>query len=306
MEKVIVTGALGFIGFSLCQRLLEEGIEVIGIDGMVDKSLKSFYDEKLLWIGRNAQFTFIDQRIEDMNIKKIMKDVDVIYHLAATTSRNRQWQDLRTTIEDNVGVTDKVINACNKKTKLIFTSSTQVYGERTGLITEKTPLNPTTPYSLTKMAAESLIKTKCQERKVPYVIFRLPTIYGPWQRVDMTYSRLIVNQLTGLENEVDLDRATEDVLYVNDILDTLFSAGRTKDCQNTIYNLATGKSNEWFRGRKLINEKLVSEPIDERLEVMISFDKAQNELDFQVTTKIEDGIQCQKDHIKKYWNLYLK
>ncbi|RXI98264.1 NAD(P)-dependent oxidoreductase [Anaerobacillus alkaliphilus] len=304
MKKVVVTGALGFIGFSLCQRLVEKGIEVIGIDGMVDERLKDLYEEKLLWIGRNSLFQLINKRIEDIDLEEIMKEVDVVYHLAAATSRDRNWGLLRTTIEDNVGVTGKIINACGSNVKLIFTSSTQVYGERTGVITEKTPLNPITPYSLTKMAAESLIKTKSIETNLQYIIFRLPTIYGPWQRSDMTYCQLLTQQLSNTDKKVDYDRVTEDILYIDDILDTLIVAGMKKECKNEIFNLATGKINEWYRGKAIIKKDPSLIPNDERMHVSINNGKVVKELGFKVSTTLEEGIKKQRDHIAKYRNLF--
>ena len=305
MNKVVVTGALGFIGYSLCTRLLESGYEVIGIDGMIDERLKELYEEKLLWMGRNAQFHFINEKIEEINLKQFFGDVDTVYHLAAPTSRDRSWGVLRTTIEDNVGVTGKIIQACGEATKLIYTSSTEVYGERCGIVTEKTPLNPTTPYSLTKMAAESLIRSRCKDQKVPYVIFRLPTIYGPWQRVDMTYHKLLLNE-TSSSKGITFDHVTEDVLYIDDILDTLIKSGIKKDCKNTIYNLSTSKTNEWFRGFEMITKDRSVYPRDEKIQVAISNEKVVSELGFKVRTSLENGLKAQMNHIEKYKQLYLK
>ncbi len=303
MKKIVVTGALGFIGFSLCNRLLESGYEVIGIDGIIDERLKDICEEKFLYIGRNAQFRFIHEKIENMNLEQLLSDVDIVYHLAAATSRDRNWGVLRTTIEDNVGVTGKIIDACNKKTKIIYTSSTAVYGERCGIVTEKTPLNPTTPYSLTKMAAESLISARCKDRDVPYVIFRLPTIYGPWQRIDMTYHQLITNKTASCK-EIDFDRVTEDVLYIDDILDTLIKAGEKKDCKNEIYNLSTSKTNEWFKGYEILTSDPSVFPRDEKMQVLISNEKVVSELGFKVTHHLKTGLKAQKDHIEKYKHLY--
>ncbi len=305
MKKVIVTGALGFIGFSLCQRLLNYGYEVIGIDGMVDKRLQEFHEEKLLWIGRNSSFHFIGKKIEELDLTTLFQDIDVVYHLAAVTSRDRNWGVLQEIIEENVSVTKKILSTGDSKIKLIFTSSTQVYGIRTGIITEKTPLNPITPYSLTKMVAESLIKSEHKASGIPYVIFRLPTIYGPWQRVDMTYSKLIINQLKGTDNAVDHDRVTEDILYIDDILDTLIEAGKKADCKNEIFNLGSGKPNEWFRGQAIITNDVRCLPNDKRLQVSINNEKVATNLGFKVLTTLENGISTQKEHFVKYKHLYL-
>ncbi|UTW69068.1 NAD(P)-dependent oxidoreductase [Anaerobacillus sp. HL2] len=116
------------------------------------------------------------------------------------------------------------------------------------------------------MAAEAVIKTKMPgELKIPYVIFSIPTIYGPWQRVDMIYTQLFLNEMMKISKEVDDDQVKEDVLYIDDILDTLIEAGNKRDCKNEIFNLSTGKINEWYRGRSLINKHQSTKPQDERL-----------------------------------------
>lgn len=306
MKKIVVTGALGFIGFSLTQRLLEKGFEVVGIDGMIVENLQELYEEKLLWIGRNALFQFIDQKIEEIDLKALFEDVDTIYHLAAITKRDESEGAVRITGEENLRVTKKIISACDKRNKLIYTSSTQVYDERGGRITERTQLNPKTAISLSNLAVETLIKSRCSERLVPYVIFRLPTIYGPWQRVDMTYSQLIINHQKSSKISVKSDCVTEDVLYIDDILDTLIEAGLKKDCQNEEFNLSTGKKNQWHHGKAIINDEPFIQPTNERLQMFISNQKVTKELGFKVWTDLKTGIEAQKDHIKKYQQLYVK
>lgn len=306
MKKVVVTGALGFIGFTLTRRLLEKGFEVVGIDGMIAENSQDLYEEKLLWIGRNAHFQFINQKIEEIDLKATFDDVDTIFHLAAATSRAGNSDVGRTPFESNLGVTEKIISACDVNKKLICTSSTQVYGDTTGRITEMSPFDPQTTNSLSNLAAESLIKSRCSERLVPYVIFRLPTIYGPWQREDMTYSQLIINNLKSLKGSVESDFVTEDVLYIDDILDTLIEAGLKKDCQNEEYNLSTGKTNQWYRGVAIINKEPYTQPTDQRMQNVYSNQKVTNDLGFKVSTDLKTGIKAQKYHIKKYQQLYVK
>ncbi|WNF35762.1 NAD(P)-dependent oxidoreductase [Bacillaceae bacterium IKA-2] len=306
MKKIVVTGALGFIGFSLTQRLLEKGFEVVGIDGMIVENLQELYEEKLLWIGRNALFQFINQKIEEIDLSVLFEDVDTIYHLAALTKRDENEGALRIIDEDNLRVTKKIISACDKRNKLIYTSSTQVYDERGGSITERTPLNPKTGISLSYLALETLIKSRCSERLVPYVIFRLPTIYGPWQREEMAYSQLIINHFKSSKDSVECDSVTEDVLYIDDILDTLIEAGLKKDCQNEEYNLSTGKKNQWHHGKSIINNEPFIHPKNERLQLVLSNQKAKNDLGFEVLTDLKTGIEAQKNHINKYQQFYVK
>ncbi|MBP3949564.1 NAD-dependent epimerase/dehydratase family protein [Bacillus suaedae] len=292
MKRALVTGGLGFIGFHLCERLLSEGIEVIVIDKIESDGREKEQEEKWLQIGRNALLTVHDSKIEDVDLEELVKDVDVVYHLAASTKSDSKLK-LAEAIENNVHITKKVVEQCSKQTKIIYVSSVEVYGERPGKISETTPTNPTSAYGITKLAGENIVIKTCNEKKLPYIILRLPTVYGPWQRPDMTIQQI----LEGNNNPVK-DRSTVDLLFVDDCVEGLVLAGQSTE-KDDIIHLASGNENEWYNAVKLLDCQhffLKAEYIQAHL----TSDKAFNKLQFQARTSIEDGLAKQREHMKQW------
>lgn len=292
MSRALVTGGLGFIGYHLCERLLYEGYEVIVIDSIKD-GIDIEKEEKWMRIGRNDLLTFFNASLEKMDLKKIIKKVDIVFHLAALTHADSKWPRLTEVIEKNVTVTERLIHACTNQTKFVYTSTVEVYGERPGRITEKTTTNPTSPYGLTKLASERLIMRECKKKGIPYYIFRLPTIYGPWQRGDMMFQQLLLGR-----KNVNLDRSTVDLVYVEDCVDGLMLAAHTEK-ENEIYHLSTGKVGEWFKGLSLIDPNhpklLQKQPI-----VHLCANKAEHDLGYKVKTSLEEGIEKQRQHVEQW------
>ncbi|GAE35424.1 NAD-dependent epimerase/dehydratase family protein [Halalkalibacter akibai] len=291
MEKVVVTGGLGFIGFHLVERLLAEGIQVVIIDQISDEKREE-QEEKWLRIGRNDLVTLIDENLERVNFSKVLKGVDVVYHLAASTSNDSKWKKLQKVIENNVEITKKIVESIPPKAKLIYSSTVEVYGERPGTITERTPSNPTTPYGITKLASERLIQQDCVKRNIVYNIVRLPTVYGPWQRSDMTYQQILTN-----EPNPGKDRSTIDVMYVEDCVEAFYLVA-TKNIANEIFHLATGEELSWFKGLDLLecSELVPKSPIKS----FLSPDKTRNILGFVPQVSLEKGLAKQREHVKQW------
>ncbi|WP_209121837.1 NAD(P)-dependent oxidoreductase [Alkalihalobacillus sp. BA299] len=298
MKRVVVTGALGFIGFHLCSKLLDEGIEVYGIDSMINAAQKSQAEDRLLYIGRNSLFHYIQQPIESVDFTSILTEDTVVFHLAASTQTDNQWKRLRETIHHNVKATKHLIQAITGKGRIVYTSTVQVYGERTGVITERTPSNPINPYGLTKMAGESLLLQQSKKSNLDVVIVRLPTVYGPLQREDMAYHQLLTAKLLNKPFPEIVDRSTYDILYIKDVVQGLLLAGQTKYV-NEIYNLSSGKKRQWFKGKELITGSKAPDWRNHREEVYISNEKVTTKLGFIESTVLEEGIKKQEESLKK-------
>ncbi|GAE25261.1 UDP-glucose 4-epimerase [Halalkalibacter wakoensis JCM 9140] len=291
MGKTLVTGGLGFIGYHLVERLLSEGEEVVIIDKMNDVN-KEIQEEKWMRIGRNDLVTLIDGELKDLDLSKEFKDVDVIYHLAAATTSDSKWPKLAKVIQNNVSVTKEIVKAMPKKARLIYASTVEVYGERPGEITERTPTNPTSAYGITKLASERLIEKECAEKATAFQIVRLPTIYGPWQRDDMTYQQLIVGN-----TNPDMDRSTLDVLYVNDCIEA-FRLAATCKCTNETFHLSSGQEGAWYEGLKLLGYEGKIKP--NGFKTTLSSSKSFDKLGFTPKTSLQEGLAKQLEHVKQW------
>jgi UDP-glucose 4-epimerase len=293
MNKAFVTGGLGFIGFHLVQRLLSEGMEVVVVDEMPNER-KEVQEEMWMRIGRNDLVTLLNDKLENVDLATALKDVDIIYHLAASTSSDSKWTKLTKVIENNVNLTMKLVKAMPEKAKIIYASTVEVYGERPGLITERTPTNPTSAYGITKLASERLIHKECTERGINYTILRLPTIYGPWQRNDMTYHQVIVGK-----KDPDIDRSTLDVLYVDDCIEAFWLAATLKQ-KNEIFHLTSGQEGAWYEGIRLLGCREIQKT--SKIKTTLSSEKSSSLLGFSPKTSLEKGLAKQREHVKQWQN----
>ncbi|GAF64000.1 NAD-dependent epimerase/dehydratase family protein [Alkalihalobacillus trypoxylicola] len=292
MQKVVVTGAMGFIGYHLCQRLVQSGYEVVGIDE-VPKDREREIEEMRMRLGRNALFHLIKEKIENVDLQEVLADADVVFHLAASTKFDSKWPRLQEVIANNVFLTKQLLMNCSEKTRFIYPSTVQVYGERPGLITEKTPTNPTSAYGITKLASETIIKKIGKEKGIDFLIYRLPTVYGPFQREDMTYQQLL-NQV----DQPSIDRSLIDVLFIDDLIEALMLAIQTPHVKE-IFHIATGKRDEWYAGIQLLTDE--PDKLRERSIVStLSIEKAKTLLQFEAKTTIEEGLEIQKQHHQKW------
>ncbi|WP_017726901.1 NAD-dependent epimerase/dehydratase family protein [Halalkalibacterium ligniniphilum] len=292
MQKAVITGALGFIGFHLCEHLVQEGVEVIAIDDTRGPHTQEVYEEKQLRIGRNALFTFVNQRVEDCNLTKLLKGADVIFHLAAATKSDSKWPYLPEVIKTNVHVTKTLLHACVPPARFIYASTVEVYGDRVGLITERTPTNPSSSYGVTKLASEEIVKNEARKKGLDYIILRLPTVYGPWQRDDMTYQQILVGK-----EQMTEDRSTLDVLYIDDVIEGLLLAAKTK-AVGEVFHLTTGKENLWYKGKSyLLNNKTLTKPLHK---VSLCPKKAKTQLGFEAKMSLSEGLEKQREHVTKW------
>lgn len=289
MKRVLVTGAAGFIGSHLCTKLLEEEVEVVGIDG-------SESTEKLDYIGRNANFELINQRIEQADLKSLMKKVDVVFHLACDIKPNEEWRNIETRVKHHIQCLRLLTESMEpKKTKLIFSSSYDVYGKKTGTVTETSSANPETMFGLIKLTEENFIKQAAAKKKFSYTILRFPTIYGPWQPEEMTFQQIInAKEETSPPLIIKKDSITEDAIYVEDAVRALCLAA-DKETRNTVYNIGSGSKEEWRKGLKVLSIGEEDMPSEKR-NMVVKGERAHEELGFRSKVKIEEGLNKQIKH----------
>jgi UDP-glucose 4-epimerase len=287
MKKAFVTGAAGFIGFHLCSRLLDEEVDVVGID-MAESP------DRIDYIARHAGFQYLPYDINETDLQPYTKGCDVIFHLACSIKPAAPWANIEEEVQRHVSVLKKVASFANSQTKLIYVSSYDVYGKRQGEVLENSPKNPETLFGLIKLTEENMIKQLAEQHDFPFVIMRLPTVYGPGQPEHHTYQQVISKE-DKRQEQISKDTVTEDVLFVEDAAEALFLAGKAP-AKNEIYNISSGKPNHWLEGlTELKAEKLT---FTEKRKMRIKGEKAELELGFRAKTKIKEGIQKQIMHFK--------
>lgn len=240
--RVLVTGGAGFIGSNLVPHLLNHNHSVTVIDNLYTGKL-----ENLSPVIENKNFHFIKGDIRDQTIPA-MTDIDAIVHLAALIDVTSSVTDPKLTHDVNVTGTLNLLEQAvkNKVNKVVFASSTAVYGDvKTLPVTENTPLQPISPYAASKAACEAYLTAfaKCYNLKT--VALRFFNVYGP-KNENSPYSGVITKFLRKTLNNETLPiegdgEQTRDFIHVNDIVNALTLALESSaNVTGEAFNICTG------------------------------------------------------------------
>lgn len=265
--KCLVTGAAGFIGSTLTQRLLAEGHSVIAIDAFTD-----YYDSSLK--RRNIdgvlnQIELVEGNLNDLDLSKLLsRGVDVVFHQAGQPGVRKSWgQEFRIYLDENVHATQKLLEAAaaSDVKRIVYASSSSIYGDAILYPTTESDLpQPVSPYGVTKLAAEHLCSLYAKQFGVPTVSLRYFTVYGPKQRPDMAFTKFIKCALADEPLEVYGDGTQiRDFTYVDDAVEAnLVAAFAPGVAKGEVMNVAGGTSIS-------VNEVigLLAEILDKKIEV---------------------------------------
>jgi nucleoside-diphosphate-sugar epimerase len=196
---IVVTGAAGFIGSHLCERLLQAGHTVRGLDAFIPyypRAVKEF-NVAGCRTHRGFELKAVDLRTD--SLAEAVRDAEVVIHLAAMPGLPRSWTDFDLYEGCNVTATQRLLEATGGGSNLkrfIYASTSSVYG-RYASGDESLPTRPISPYGVTKLAAENLCRAYAEERGLPLVVLRYFSVYGPRQRPDMGYNKFVAAMLAG-------------------------------------------------------------------------------------------------------------
>ena len=246
-KTIGVTGAAGFIGSHLCQRLLKDGFKVIAVDNFSKgtqgniKNLKS-----------SSAFRF--KKMDLLNVAKvktIFKDVDVVIHLAA--AKIPRYGGRSTTLITNTRSTENILEAAKvNKPKVIFISTSDVYGKNPGLpFAEDADLVLGSSkvarwaYAVSKIFDEHLCFSYWEEYQVPFTVIRLFGVYGPKQHRTWwggPQALFIDRILKGEEVEIHGDgKQTRTFIYIDDVVDAIIKSIQSSKANNQIINIGTSE-----------------------------------------------------------------
>lgn len=227
MNKVLVTGAAGFIGFHLSQQLLARGDEVIGLD-----NLNNYYDvtlkkDRLVQLQGKSGFSFYNLDLADREgMTQLFAEAgfDLVAHMAAQAGVRYSLKNPYAYVDSNLVGFINVLEGCrhSKVKHLVFASSSSVYGANT-----KTPFSvhdnvdhPLSLYAATKKANELMAHTYSHLYRLPTTGLRFFTVYGPWGRPDMALFLFTKAILAGQPIDVfNAGKMQRDFTYVDDIVE---------------------------------------------------------------------------------------
>ena len=189
--KSVVTGAAGFIGSHLVEKLLGAGHDVVGVDNFLDNYPRHFKENNLAAFRDHAKFTFVNEDLTRTDLQALLRDVGYVFHLAGQPGVRSSWgSEFSRYTENNISATQLLLEAAKDLNlgKFVYASTSSVYGDTTDLPMREDGLTrPVSPYGATKLAAEHLCHLYCKAYGVPTVALRFFTVYGPRQRPDMFF-----------------------------------------------------------------------------------------------------------------------
>ena len=300
--NILVTGAAGFIGSHLSERLIDLGHSVWGLDCLTDYYSRRIKELNASELRRRGVTTLPLDLAED-DLGASFQDIEVIYHLAAQPgiSATTSYQ---TYVRNNLTATYRLLEVVREQKSLrglINISSSSVYGsDATG--SEESEPRPTSYYGVTKLAAEQLALSYARDRGLPVCSLRLFSVFGPRERPEKLYPKLIRCMLE--DREFPLYEGSEHHLrsftYVGDIVDGLVAVlDHLDECAGEILNIGTDTAITTREGIRIVEEimgrraRIVRVPRrpGDQLRTHANIAKARRILGYEPATSMREGLE---------------
>ena len=301
--RVLVTGAAGFIGSHLCEALVAEGYEVVGLDAFIPYYPRPLKERNLIGLLEQPRFAFHERDLRSDDLMPTLEGVEAIFHIAAMPGLLQSWTNFDGYMTCNVQGTQRLLEAARAHggiRQFIYASTSSVYGSNvTG--PETTTPQPVSPYGITKLAAEHLVQTYNRQFGVPATILRYFSVYGPRQRPDMGYNIFIDritrgqtitvwgdgNQLRGNSYVADIVRATV-LAHQKFEAETVYNIGGAEEISaNQVISIL-----EEIIGKRAHLEHGPVRP-GEQFRALADTHNAQERLGFVPRTALRDGLAAQ-------------
>lgn len=192
--RAIVTGAAGFIGSHLVEALLLEGHEVVGIDAFTSYYSPATKRANVAAASADPRFDLLPADLTELVLDEVLRPGDVVFHLAAQPGVRASWgKDFSLYTHHNIDATHQLLESARRRQvrRVVFASSSSVYGDSLLPMVEDGPLRPLSPYGVTKLTAEQLCNVYGTSFGLEIVPLRFFTVYGPRQRADMAFHQFI-------------------------------------------------------------------------------------------------------------------
>jgi len=314
-KRVLITGAAGFIGFHLARRLLDQGMEIVGLD-----NVNAYYDVRLKEarleiLSQYSNFSFVRGSIADAELVNRVFDAnrfDIVVNLAAQAGVRYSITNPAAYIESNIVGFFNILEACRHHpvSHLLYASSSSVYGnqQKTPFSTDDDVSRPISLYAATKKSNELMAYTYSHLYHIPTTGLRFFTVYGPLGRPDMAYfgftDKILRGETIQIFNNGDMKR---DFTYIDDIVagvEAMLCNPPEGEDPARVYNIGNNQPEDLLNfvetlEKSLMDAGLISQPAKKEFLPMQAGDVYQTYADtaplerdfgFKPATSIADGL----------------
>jgi UDP-glucuronate 4-epimerase len=304
---VLITGVAGFVGHHTANYFLESGINVIGVDSLSNLLYpKKIKEENVHFLSKNKNFSFHKMDLSIESIEPLIGEVDSVINLAGLPGQVLSWSQFDEYQRANTLVVYNILNEIAKHPATYFLqiSSSSAQGNSSGSFQG----SPISPYGVSKLGAENLVKAYANELSLKTGILRLFSVFGPGQREDMAYAKFCNQIFNGTPISIYGDgNQTRSNTYVTDVSRAIYLSS-LKKIANLHADVTSSESISLLESIDIIAEEIGKEPVVEfharklgdQYESKGNPDTLFELLDFQVETSIETGLRQQsRDYLKK-------
>ena len=321
MKKIIVTGGLGLIGHNVVRKLLDMGHEVFIIDNSTNYGIIPVAELTHLMKLRAAKipgvFTYSMDLAQTQAVDRVISNIkpDIIIHLASFPRQKVVNAD--PVLASKVMSTGllNLLECCKKYEieRIVYTSSSMVYGDFDDYVTEDAVCNPKGQYAIMKLAGEWLIRDYAKHG-VAHTIIRPSAVYGPLDVEDRVISKFLLTAMKGGTLNVNGEHETLDFTYIDDAVQGIVDASLSDATKNNTYNITKSHSVTLARaaqfavelaGRGTINLREKDDDFPSRGALDIT--KARKDFGFDPKVDVEEGFRIYYDWLKNddYYKRFL-
>jgi nucleoside-diphosphate-sugar epimerase len=315
--NLLVTGAAGFIGREVCKQAIDQGISLTIVDSFLNESYRSQikrnnwefikkYSQKM-----NLAIQCYEMDILDPNFAPHIRDAEVICNLAAMPGLPKSWSNFDLYIQSNLMTVEAILKNMSRDAFLVHASTSSVYG-KSATSDEKSICSPYSPYGVSKLAAENLIKTYAENFDIRFTILRFFSVYGPFQRPDMGFHKFIQSSLTSRPIDIYGDGTSSRTnTFVTDCANATLKAIEKK-FNREIFNISGTEEfsvNEILEIIQEITGKIIQRNYKQaragdQTETRGSIEKAKRLLGLTQSRSMREGLEAQIKTVRENSKMY--
>lgn len=306
----VVTGCAGFIGSTLVDRLLADGCRVLGLDSMTLTYEPTTKERNLETAFDHGEFRFQRRDMNASNLEWQLDGADTVFHLAGQPGVQTSWgAGFAAHLERNVMATQRLLEAClvTGVRRVVIASSSSVYGAVDGATSEDDPVRPLSPYGVSKLSTEHLAELY-RVRGLEVVTLRFFTVYGPRQRPDMAFHRMIEAALGGPAFPMRGDGSQRrSYTFVDDVVEAVVRVAATPGLAGAVFNVGSPITTALVDVLQVIGD-LVGRPVPVEYQdrapgdpdlTHACVDRLRTAIGWVPVTNLVDGLAVQVDHHRK-------